>query len=121
MSKKGKDRVEALEEEVRKLKATIRNKNSKIRQLKSEVRTARDAFVESEVYLKDVIDGKPLSEVLKEVSKGKRLNLDTEKCPDCGSIGMKKIIFTGFHIRSCQCGYRKKINEERQITENQGN
>ena len=115
MSKKGKDRVEILEEQVRKLKATIRTKDKTIRQLKSQVKTVESAWRTTEIYLTEVTNGKPLSEVLRTVESGRPLSKFDEPCPKCNSHDMKKIIFTGFHIISCDCGYRKKMDEEQEI------
>jgi len=117
MSKKPKDRVEILEDSIKKLQTIIRNKDKTIRQLKGAVSTAESAFRKTEIYLKEVTDGKPLSEVLRTVEAGKPLSKIGDACPDCGEHEMNKILFTGFHIVTCECGYRNKIDEEQEITE----
>ena len=116
MSKKTKDRVTVLEEQIKKLKATIRSKNGTIRQLKSQVKTTKAAWEKSETYLSEVTNGKPLSEVLEAAEKGKPLSKTGKPCPDCGKNGVKKIIFEKFYVASCDCGYRNRINEERKMT-----
>ena len=115
MSKKPKDRVELLEEQVKKLNATVRTKDKAIRQLKSQVKTAESAWRKTEIYLNEVTDGKPLSEVLKTVEAGRPLSKIGEACPNCGAHDMNKILFTGFHIITCDCGYRNKVDEEQEI------
>jgi len=117
MSKKPKDRVEILEEQVKKLRKVIREKDKTIRQLKSNSTTFEAAWRKTEIYLKEITNGKPLSEVLRTVEAGKPLTNITDPCPDCGQHDMKKILFTGFHIITCECGYRKKVDEEQQIRE----
>tara|TARA_R100000951_G_C2604167_1_gene169103 strand:+ start:160 stop:516 length:357 start_codon:yes stop_codon:yes gene_type:complete len=117
MSKKPKDRVEILEEQVKKLQSTLRSKDKTIRQLKTQVTTAESAFKKTEIYLKEVTNGKPLSEILKLAEEGKPFTPIGDVCPDCGSHSMKKILFTGFHIITCECGYRNKVDEEQQIRE----
>jgi len=121
MAKKGKDRVEILEEENSKLKKAIRRKDRTIRQLKSEVQTAHQAFRQTETYLKEITNDRPLSEILKTVESGKPLSKIRKPCPKCGSGSMNKIIFTGFHVISCKCGYRNRVDEEQEISKNQEN
>jgi len=121
MNKKGKDRVEILEEENSKLKKAIRRKDRTIRQLKSEVQTAHQAFRQTETYLKEITNDRPLSEILKTVESGKPLSKIRKSCPKCGSEGMNKIIFTGFHVISCKCGYRNRVDEEQEISKNKEN
>ena len=115
MSRKGSGRIEALEEVVRKLKNTIKRRDKTIRQLRSEIKTIEQAWRTTEVYLKEITNGKPLSEVLETVEAGKPLSKLNDSCPKCNSNEMKKIIFTGFYIVSCSCGYRNKVDEERKI------
>ena len=117
MSKKPKDRLEILEEQVKKLQSIIRTKDKTIRQLKGAVKTAESAWKKTEIYLQEVTNGKPLSEVLRTVEAGRPLSKIGDACPDCGLHDMKKILFTGFHIVTCHCGYRNKVDEEQQITE----
>lgn len=117
MSKKPKDRVEVLEALVKKLQNTLRAKESVIKNLKGQVCTAETAFKRTEIYLQEVTNGKPLSEVLKNVEAGRFTSSIGDACPKCGLHDMKKILFTGFHIITCECGYRNKIDEEREITE----
>ena len=117
MSKKPKDRVEVLETLVKKLQNTIRAKNTVIRNLKGQVCTAETAFKQTEMYLQEVTNGKPLSEVLKMAESGRFTSTIGEPCPKCGSHDMKKILFTGFYIITCECGYRNKVDEEQKITE----
>jgi len=118
MSKKEKDKTEILEKENAKLKKVLRGKERTIRQLKSEARTAEEAFRVTETYLKEITDDRPLSEILRTVEAGKPLSKVSDPCPKCNSINMKKIIFTGFHIISCHCGYRNRVDEERKDKEN---
>lgn len=115
MSKKAKSRTEILEEEIRKLKQTIRDRDKTIRQLKSQFKTVESAWDSTEIYLKEVTNGKPLSEVIKTIKRGKPLNKDNEPCPKCSSKDLQKILYTGFHIVICSCGYRKRIDEEQEI------
>lgn len=119
MSKKPRDRVEILEEQVKKLQNTIRGKNKTIRQLKSNSSTFEAAWRKTEIYLKEVTNGKPLHEVLKTVEEGKPLTVVKDDCPTCGQHNMNKILFTGFYIISCTCGYRNKIDEEQEIRKSQ--
>lgn len=118
MTKKNKDTVEILEETVKQLKKVIRDRDKTIKQLKSEVKTVQGAWKTTEIFLKEVTDGKPLSEIIKTVATGKPLSKSNGSCPKCGSKAMKKIIFIGFHIISCDCGYRTKIDEEQEINKN---
>ena len=69
--------------------------------------------------LKEVTNGKPLSEVIKTVEANRPLSPIDDACPQCGNHSMKKILFSGFHIISCECGYRNKIDEEQEITKGQ--
>lgn len=115
MAKKEKDRVEVLEEQVRKLKQTVRNRDKTIRQLKSQVKSVETAWHTTEIYLKEVTNGKPLSEVLKTVDAGRPLSKLNEPCPKCASRDLKKIIFSKFHIIVCDCGYRKQVDEEQEV------
>lgn len=115
MAKKVKDRVEVLEKENSKLKKVIREKDKTIKQLKSESKTAEDSFRITESYLKEITKGKPLSEILDIVGKNLPLQDIDYPCPKCNSRDMKKILFTGFYIVSCECGYRKRVDEEQQI------
>lgn len=115
MSKKTEDRIELLEKRVRKLEGVIRDKDKTISKLKGQVNSAQSAFKTTEIYLKEITNGKPLSEVLKTVEAGKPLSNVDYECPKCNSHDMKKIIFTGFHIISCACGYRNKVDEEDEI------
>jgi len=116
MSKKPLDRVEQLEEHIRKLKAAVRKKDKTIKQLKGQVASAQTAFKTTEVYLKEITNGKPLSEVIRTVESGKPLSKVDDECPQCHSHDMKKILFTGFYIISCTCGYRNKIDDKQEIT-----
>jgi len=115
MAKKQKDKLEVLEDENSRLKKAIRRKDRTIKQLKSEVSTAQEAFRQTETYLKEITNDRPLSEILKNVESGKPLSKISDPCPKCGSANMKKIIFTGFHVISCKCGYRNRVDEEREI------
>lgn len=119
--RKFKDRESILEEQNEKLKESIkkkdrviRQKNRTIRQLKSEVKTAVDAFLDTEYHYRDINDSKTLSESLKEAKEGKARNTK-ERCPKCGSDDLKTFKFTGFFIKSCKCGYRNKFDEEQHI------
>lgn len=116
MSKKQKDRTELLEERVKDLKRILRSKDRTIRQLKSEVKTAEDAFNVTEVFLKEVTDDRPMSEILRTVESNQPLSKLGDACPNCNQRSMKKILFTGFHIVSCECGYRTRVDEGRAIT-----
>ncbi len=118
MAKKPKDRIEVLEEQVQNLKKIIRNKDKTIKQLKSEINTAQSAWNKTEIYLKDVTNGKPLSEVLKNVESGKPLSLKEQPCPKCNYGDLKRILYTGFYIVTCSCGYRARVNEEQQLRKN---
>lgn len=116
------DRETVLENENEKLKKIIRDKDKvisqkdrTIKQLKSEAKQAMDNFVGTEHYLREVTDGKPLSEVINTVKNGKPLSKEGEPCPKCGSKDVTILIYIGFHIKSCTCGYRKRINEEQEI------
>jgi hypothetical protein len=114
MSKK--NRVdEDSKEQIRKLKDTVKRRDKTIRQLKSQIKTLEQSWRTTEVYLKEVTDGKPLSEVIKDIESNKPLGKCELECPSCASKNMKKILFTGFYIISCQCGYRKKIDDEQEI------
>ena len=115
MSKKTKDRVEILEEQIQKLKCTIRNRDKSIRQLKSQIKTTEAAWKKTEIYLQEVTNGKPISEVLRTVEADKPLSKVGEACPSCGANNMNKLLFTGFHIIVCECGYRNKVDEEQKI------
>lgn len=115
MAKREKDRVEVLEEQVRKLKQTIRNRDKTIRQLKSQVKSVESAWHTTEIYLKEITNGKPLSEVIKTVEAGRPLSKLNELCPKCNSRDLVKILFNKFHIITCDCGYRKKVDEEREV------
>lgn len=115
MAKKPKDRVEALEEEIQSLKKIIRNRDKTIRQLKSEIDTTHSAWSKTEFFLKEVTSGKPLSEVLENVESGRPLSLEQDSCPKCNLKFLKKMLYTGFHIVACSCGYRAKVNEEQQL------
>lgn len=120
--RKEKDRESILENEIDRLNKVIKEKdkviNQKkrvIKQLKSEKNQAMDTFIDTEHYLREVTDGKPLSEIMNTIKNGKPLNKENEPCPTCGSRDLKTLIYTGFHIKSCSCGYRKKFNEEEEI------
>lgn len=119
--KKFKDNESILEAENEKLKKIIKEKDRVIRQkdrtinqLKSEVKTAVDAFLETNNHYREIGESKTLSEAIDDANKGKatRINL---KCPKCSS-NMKRLLFTGFYIESCKCGYKSRINEEDKIT-----
>lgn len=118
MSKKPKDRFGLLEEKVKKLNTTIRTKDRVIKQLKSQVQTVELAWKKTEMYLNEVTNGKPLSEVLKAVEAGRPLSKIGKACPNCGTHNMNKILFIGFYIITCDCGYRNKVDEEQEISEN---
>lgn len=115
MGKKPKDRTDILEDENSKLKKTIRRRDKTIRQLRSDAKTAEEAFRRTETYLKEVTDGKPLSEILRTVESNKPLSPIKKSCPKCNSRDMKKIIFTGFYVISCKCGYRNRVDEKQEI------
>jgi len=111
-----------LEKEIENLNRTIRDKNKVIKQkdkvikqLKGEAKQAMDVFVDSEHYLREVTDGKPLSEIMNTVKNKQPLRKGNEPCPKCGSKDIAILIYTGFHIKACDCGYRKKVNEEQEI------
>jgi predicted RNase H-like nuclease (RuvC/YqgF family) len=118
MARKAKGKIEVLEDENLKLKKAIRSKDKTIRQLKSEVETAKEAFRQTETYLKEITNDRPLSEIIKTVVEGKPLKKIKNTCPKCGSEEMKKIIYTGFHVISCKCGYRNRVDEEQEINTN---
>ena len=120
--RKEKNVESALEMENERLKKTIRDKDKvikqkdrTIRQLKSEAKTAMDGFSGTESFLREVTNGKPLSEVIKTVKRGDPLSDEIEPCPKCGSREIVTLIYTGFFIKTCLCGYRKRFNEEQEI------
>jgi hypothetical protein len=112
-----KDRADTLEDQVKKLKATLRKRDKTIVQLKSEVKTVDRAWRKTETYLKEITNGKSLSEIIKTVEDGRPLSKTNIMCPECKILKVNKIIFTGFHIVNCKCGYRKRIDEEQEIGE----
>ena len=119
MARKSKDKLEILEEENAKLKKAMRRKDRTIRQLKSEVQTAQEAFRQTETYLKEITNDRPLSEILKNVEAGKPLSPVTDmQCPKCGSTALNRIVFTGCHIISCKCGYRNRVDEQEEVRKN---
>lgn len=123
--KRFKDRESILEEENEKLKKTIkdkdrviRQKNRTIKQLKGEVRTAVDAFLDTQEHYSEISDSKTLSQAISEAKDGKAKKPRNEQCSKCSSHDVTKMKFTGFHINTCnKCGYKSRVDEEQEITE----
>ena len=114
--KNRKNRDENYEDKIRKLQKVIRDKDKTIRQLKGQVKSAQLAWRATEVYLKEVTDGKPLSEIIKTAEEGKPLTYVHHECPKCNSHDLKKMVFATFYILSCVCGYRDKVDDMHEIT-----
>lgn len=116
MPRKSKDRVEILEEENSKLKKVIKDKDAVIRQLKKEKKQLNDKSVETDDWLIDVTNGIPLSEILSYVNSGGKLKIKQDRCPSCKDDTVEKLIFPKFYMVVCsKCGYRKKVDEEKEI------
>ena len=120
--KKFKDRESILENENESLKKqikdkdrVIRQKDRTIKQLKGEVKTAVDAFLDTQDHYREFSDGKTLSEAIEDAKNG-GASKRKEQCPKCGSHDITRMLFTGFHIKTCKCGYKSRIDEEQEIT-----
>ena len=81
-----------------------------ITKLKAKNKTLRAALNITEEYLLSVSKDKTLIDIFKEVQDNTEINVH-EKCPKCGSMGMKRINLGNIKIISCLCGYRNRINE----------
>ena len=96
-------KVDDLNKEVKRLNKVIREKDKTIRNLKSEKKQAMDRFIDSEVYLREVTNGRPLSEIMKTVKNGEPLGKNEYRCPKCNASDISVLIYTGFHIKICKC------------------
>lgn len=119
MSKKARGKENSFEEQIKKLKRVLREKDRTIKQLKSEISTLELAWQETTKYLQEATGDKPLSKIMSIIDKGAKLPKNNDPCPKCNSKDLKVIIFPKFHIISCEaCGYRDRIDEEKQIEKN---
>ena len=99
---------------IRKLKTIIKNREKTIKKLKSEIKTMELAWKKTEIYLEEVTEGRPLSKVINTVSDDNPLQKHGQGCPKCMSkFTLKTIVYSKFHILVCECGYKEKINEEK--------
>ena len=81
-----------------------------IGKLKAKNKSLKNALDETEEYLLAISKDKTLIDIFKEVQDNTAINVH-EKCPKCGSMGMKKRNLGNIKIISCKCGYRNRINE----------
>jgi alanyl-tRNA synthetase len=106
------DSPEEAKDKNTKLLRKIKSLERENKQLKSKNHTLNKAWDETETYLEDITEGRPLKEIVKDVSEGKLRKLRKE-CPSCSGKRVKKIQFSGFHVIVCEdCKYRKKIDEK---------
>jgi DNA-directed RNA polymerase subunit M/transcription elongation factor TFIIS len=106
MSKKLTKHIEKKDDDYEKI---INRMERDIEKLKAKNKVLMDALKTTETYLLEISKDKTIQEIFQEVHDNTELNVE-EKCPKCGSHGMKKINLGYVNIASCSCGYRNRIN-----------
>ncbi len=95
-----------------KLRNKIRTLERKNNELSSQVGTLKKTWYKTEDYLREITDGIPLKEILKNVEDKTPLQKINDKCPKCYQKKLKRIIFKDFYVISCyNCEYRDRIDE----------
>lgn len=103
--------------EVRKLKDTIKRLVSDKKKLLAELKTLRDAFDQTAVFINKKTDKLSVEEMVQGINEGKSLRQieDVGNCEACGSANTKLLKVLSIRMRVCQepkCKTRKKLKSE---------
>jgi predicted RNase H-like nuclease (RuvC/YqgF family) len=111
--KKHNPELDKLESENRKLRTQLNNSKKEIKRLKSELKSYDAAWKETDVFLKNVMDGRPLKEVIRDVNDGKGLKKLETECNRCKSPNLNILKYSNFRIAVClECKHKEKIDEK---------